>query len=255
VNRPWIDGAIEQIRGTARVFVPDGPCYECTMSQADWKALQQRRSCNLLTRAQMQQERTPTTPTISSLIASVQCQETVKYLHGLPTIRGKAWVFDGMSTDAYQVELQRKPDCSSHETLAEIVSLPVRSETVTIRALLDTARELLGPSAELELPRDILATLTCPSCGKTTPVFASLGSINDSIAACPDCNSPHRQVNTFYKIRGTEPWLDRTASSIGLPPFDIVIARTLTRAIGLEFSGDAPDVLGELCETEALEWL
>src|SRR5665213_3988029 len=25
VNRPWIDGAIEQIQGTARVFAPDGP--------------------------------------------------------------------------------------------------------------------------------------------------------------------------------------------------------------------------------------
>lgn len=255
VNRPWIDGAIEQIRGTARVFVPDGPCYECTMSQADWKALQQRRSCNLLTRAQMQQERTPTTPTISSLIASVQCQETVKYLHGLPTLSGKAWVFDGMSTDAYQVELQRKPDCSSHERLAEIVSLPARSATVTVRELLNTAREILGPSAELELPRDILETLTCPACGVTTPVFASLGSIDAGVAACPECGLPSRQVNTFYKIRGGEPWLDRTASSIGLPPFDIVIARTLTRAIGLEFSGDARAVLGELSETEALEWL
>src|SRR4051812_16342974 len=41
LNKPWIDGAIEQIQGTARVFVPDGevgeaPCYECTMSDADW---------------------------------------------------------------------------------------------------------------------------------------------------------------------------------------------------------------------------
>ncbi|HXE52352.1 MAG TPA: ThiF family adenylyltransferase, partial [Tepidisphaeraceae bacterium] len=38
-NRPWIDGAIEQIQGTARVFAPDGPCYECTMSETDWKLL------------------------------------------------------------------------------------------------------------------------------------------------------------------------------------------------------------------------
>src|SRR3982751_4466047 len=50
VNRPWIDGAIEQIQGVARVFVPDGPCYECTMSQRDWQLLQMRGSCNLLTR-------------------------------------------------------------------------------------------------------------------------------------------------------------------------------------------------------------
>jgi len=44
VGRPWIDGAIEQIQGTARVFTPDGPCYECTMSDTDWRLLQMRRS-------------------------------------------------------------------------------------------------------------------------------------------------------------------------------------------------------------------
>lgn len=55
VNRPWIDGAIEQIQGIARVFVPDGPCYECTMSERDWEVLRRRRSCNLLTRSEMEQ--------------------------------------------------------------------------------------------------------------------------------------------------------------------------------------------------------
>src|SRR3954468_16611474 len=77
VGKPWIDGAIEQINGTARIFVPDpageNPCYECTMSEMDWKLLQHRRSCNLLTRPEMETGgRTPTTPTVSSIIAGVQ---------------------------------------------------------------------------------------------------------------------------------------------------------------------------------------
>src|SRR5262245_45512573 len=89
VNRPWMDGAIEQIQGVARVFIPDGPCYECTMSQRDWQLLQMRRSCNLLTREEMERGKTPTTPTISSIIAGVQCQEAVKLLHGMETIGGR----------------------------------------------------------------------------------------------------------------------------------------------------------------------
>src|SRR5436309_6389298 len=52
VRKPWIDGAIEQIQGVARVFSPlvhpDGPWYECTMSPMDWTLLANRRSCNLL---------------------------------------------------------------------------------------------------------------------------------------------------------------------------------------------------------------
>jgi adenylyltransferase/sulfurtransferase len=78
------------------------------MSETDWRLLQMRRSCNLLSRAEMAGGKTPTTPTISSIIAGVQCQEAVKLLHGLPTIAGKGWVFDGFGTEAYQVEFQRK---------------------------------------------------------------------------------------------------------------------------------------------------
>ena len=85
-----------------------------------------RRSCNLLSREQMQTGHTPTTPTISSIIAGVQCQEAVKLLHGLATIQGRGCVFDGLSTESYQTEFQRKQDCYSHEILEEIVPLDRR---------------------------------------------------------------------------------------------------------------------------------
>jgi adenylyltransferase/sulfurtransferase len=161
VNRPWIDGAIEAIQGTARVFVPDGPkqaapCYECTMSETDWRLLNLRRSCNLLTRQEMQNGKTPTTPTISSIIAGVQTQEAVKLLHGLESFPGKGWVFVGLSADSYTVEFQRKEDCYSHEPLGEIIPLDARADTLTVRELLTRARDLLGPTAEIEMGRDIL---------------------------------------------------------------------------------------------------
>jgi adenylyltransferase/sulfurtransferase len=67
VNVPWIDGAIEALNGFARVFVPpDGACYECTMTETDWKLINKRMSCALLTREQMAEGKVPTTPTSSS---------------------------------------------------------------------------------------------------------------------------------------------------------------------------------------------
>ena len=252
-NRPWIDGAIEQIQGTARVFAPDGPCYECTMSQTDWKLLQMRRSCNLLTRNEMQAGKTPTTPTISSIIAGVQCQEAVKLLHGLPTIQGRGWVFDGHSTDAYTVEYQRKADCYSHEILSEVISLDGGADMLTARDLLTIARKHLGDAATLELGRDVLEKLLCPSCGNQERMFASLGRVRADAAKCPKCGS-RRDVQTFYTISGTEDFLDRRLSEIGVPAFDIVIARNMERAIGLELSGDAASVLGPLFDDEGLAW-
>jgi molybdopterin/thiamine biosynthesis adenylyltransferase/predicted RNA-binding Zn-ribbon protein involved in translation (DUF1610 family) len=252
-HRTWIDGAIEQIQGTARVFAPDGPCYECTMSQTDWKLLQLRRSCNLLTRPEMQAGKTPTTPTISSIIAGVQCQEAVKLLHGLPSIQGRGWVFDGHSTEAYTVEYQRKTDCYSHEILSEIISLDGGADSLTARDLLQIAKEKLGPEARIELARDVLEKLICPACGNEQRMLASLGRVKADAATCPKCGS-RRDVQTFYTISGTEDFLDLPLSAIGVPPFDIVIARSATQAIGLELAGDASTVLGPLFDDEGLAW-
>ena len=255
VNRPWIDGAIEQIQGCARVFVPDGPCYECTMSRIDWELLQRRRSCNLLTLAEMEGGRTPTTPTISSVIAGVQCQEAVKLLHGLPTIAGKGWIFEGMGTDSYQVEYQRKEDCYSHETLEEIVSLPHASCDLSVHELLRLAREHLGPEAVLEFGRDMLERLICPRCGDQKELFTSLGRVRASQAFCPRCPDTRRTVVIFYRILGTESFLDRSLAEIGIPPFDIVTARSGEKLIGLEMAGDRHQVLGPLAlNEEGLEW-
>ncbi|HET6248278.1 MAG TPA: ThiF family adenylyltransferase [Tepidisphaeraceae bacterium] len=268
VNRPWIDGAIEQIQGTARVFAPDGPCYECTMSETDWKLLRNRRSCNLLSRPEMERGKTPTTPTISSIIAGVQCQEAVKLIHGLETIAGKGWVFNGFSTEAYTVQFQRKESCYSHETLEEIIPLPMRASTATAGELLALARHHLGESAELELARDVLEKLVCPRCHREEVLFASLGRVPAEKAICPHCPDGRRDVVTFYKIRGNEKFLDRTLAEIGVPPFDILTARTRDRAIGFELAGDAAEVLGpainagrqvsqieaKLADAEGLEW-
>lgn len=255
VNRPWIDGAIEQIQGVARVFVPDGPCYECTMSEMDWKLLQSRRSCNLLSRSEMQGGKTPTTPTISSIIAGVQCQEALKIIHGMETISGRGWMFTGLSTDSYQVEYQRKADCLSHDPLKSVVQLDAKADSITLAELLSLARRHLGPSAQLELGRDVLEKLVCPACGRQEQVFASLGQIAADRAACPHCADVRREVRTFYKVTGDESFLERTAAQVGIPAFDILIARTADRAIGLELTGDGPAILGQLQGgQEDLEW-
>jgi adenylyltransferase/sulfurtransferase len=253
LNRPWIDGAIEQIEGAARVFIPethpasksdDSPCYECTMSETDWKLLRSRRSCNLLSRPEMENGRTPTTPTVSSIIAGVQCQEAVKLLHGMDTIAGGAWVFSGMAADAYLTRFQRNPECYSHDTLDEIICLDAGAESITARALLAQARQTIGPTAQLELAREVLEKLVCPVCRREENMFTSLSSVAAEQAWCPDCKTVRREVVTFYQVRGDEPFLDEPLSRIGVPAFDILIARGNGRSVGFELSADASQVLG-----------
>lgn len=260
VGKPWIDGAIEQIQGCARVFVPDGPCYECTMSELDWQLIARRRSCNLLTATEMRTGRTPTTPTISSIIAGLQCQEAVKLLHGLSTIAGRGWIFDGLSCEGYQVAYQRKPECYSHETLEEIVPLRASAASLTAASLLAQVRELLGPATQLEFARDIVQALSCPSCQESQEFFGAPTHLKPAQLDCPDCagqqeHRVRRELITFYKLRGDEAFLDRTLAEIGVPPLDIVFARSATRLIGLLLADDAASILGAPATTsEDLEW-
>ena len=88
--------------------------------------------------------------------------------------------------------------------------------------------------------------MVCPKCGAEEELFVSLGKVGLDKAACPACGGATREVVTFYKVRGAEPFLDRTLAGIGVPPFDVLIARTADRAVGLELAADAAAVLGPL---------
>lgn len=243
VNKPWIDGAIEQISGIARVFVPDGPCYECTMSEIDWQLLNRRRSCNLLTRDEMQEGKVPTTPTISSIIAGVQCQEAVKLIHGMDSLAGKGFVYNGVSSDSYIVEYQRNEECYSHDTAQKIYKLDKRTDEVKVGELLALVRGRFGDRAVLELGRDILHALRCPSCHNLEVLNISLGMAKYSQAICPQCGV-HRNVETEFTIDGTQDFMASSFAEIGVPAFDIVWARTDQGLFGFEFSGDQDEVLG-----------
>lgn len=242
----WIDGAIERLDGVARVFDPAcGPCYECTMSANDWKMLAARRSCALLSRTDVAQGKTPTTPTTASIIAGIQCQEAVKWLHGLETLAGRGFVFEGLSHQSYVVTYTRKDDCPSHDPLEPVQVLDWRRSETTGRQLWERARADLGPGAILEFQADLLSGLECPHCTVTTPVFSSLGRVTEREGLCPRCGTP-RIPHTYHSLTGTESFLDQTLEGLGIPAWEVVSARVGTRQLHYELAGDAPDVLGPL---------
>ena len=51
VNKPWVDGAIQEFFGLARTFIPgQGACFECTLTEQARRNLSVRYSCPLLAR-------------------------------------------------------------------------------------------------------------------------------------------------------------------------------------------------------------
>jgi adenylyltransferase/sulfurtransferase len=246
-GKVWIDGAIERLGGVARVFDPAaGPCYECTMSDVDWKMLEARRSCALLSRQQMEEGKVPTTPTTASVIAGIQCQEAVKLLHGLDVLRGQGFVFDGTRHQSYTITYTRKDDCPSHEAYEPITVLPWRVGETQVGRFLARIRADLGPEAVIETNQDLLASLFCERCNEEEPLFASLGKVTEAQGRCPRCRE-HRTPKIYHTIDGRDSSLaDRTLGELGVPAWDIVGGRAGMQQRFYEFQGDREAVLGNL---------
>ncbi|HKD37321.1 MAG TPA: ThiF family adenylyltransferase, partial [Pirellulales bacterium] len=236
MGKIWIDGAIERLDGVARVFDPaTGPCYECTMGEADWKMLEARRSCALLRREEMEQGKVPTTPTTASVIAGIQCQEAVKLLHGFDVIAGRGFVFDGMHHESYVVSYPRKNDCMAHESYEPILQTEWQVASTSPGQLLDRVRSDLGPRAIVEFNQDLLSSLDCPQCGENEPLFASLGKVTEGRGRCPKCKTP-RIPQTYHSLDGRETFLDRSLGELGVPPWDVIAGRAGSEQRFYEFT-------------------
>jgi adenylyltransferase/sulfurtransferase len=243
VGRPFVDGGIDVLSGVVRVFLPpEGPCYECTMGDADWRALEQRRSCSLLNRELLELGKVPTTPTVASVVAGMQAQEAVKLLHGQPTLSGSGFVFEGRTHSSYLTTYARNPDCLSHDPLDPIEPRDRRAAEVTGREALAWARERLGPGARLEFARELLRALHCPACGARERCLRPLASVTEEDAVCR-CGA-RRIPELFHALEGDEDYLDLPLARLGVPPWDVLCGRSGDRAVGFELSGDRAEVLG-----------
>jgi molybdopterin/thiamine biosynthesis adenylyltransferase len=243
-NTPWIDGAIEALNGVARVFLPpEGPCYECTMTAADYRLLNLRRSCALLSQEEMLGGKTPTTPTTSAVIAGIAVQEAVKLVHrqkapDLPVLAGKGFVFNGLTHDSYVVTYQERADCYAHEEIGQLVELPEFSAAnTTWRQLLARVRAEMGAEAIVELLNDLVYRLVCDHCGREEAFLKNLAQLSVTEADCPVCGQSRQPVIT-HQITGDEPFLDCTLRATGVASWEILAGRVGFKQIYFELSGD-----------------
>lgn len=250
-GKVWIDGAIERLSGVARVFDPAvGPCYECTMSDVDWKMLEARRSCALLTRDEMETGKVPTTPTTGSVVAGIQVQEAVKYLHGLETLSGSGFVFDGALHQSYTVNYTQKDDCPAHDPDEPVQVTDWSAVTLSVSEFLQRVRTEVGhEDAVVDLNTDLLYALHCPVCNSDEPCFSSLGRVTEAHGECPKCHGA--RTPKLYHTLGDNPELtatlqDKTLHDVGVPLWDVLCVRWPGGIRYLELAGDRSAVLGTL---------
>ncbi len=238
VGRPWIDGGIDVLGGIVRGFAPPGTaCYECTMGQADWDLLAKRRSCSLLARMAWKEGGTPTTPTTASVIGGLQVQEVVKLLHGMDALLGKGYVFEGLGHSSYAVGYPISPDCPWHEESTPIQPVSEFTSDTPLGVAAKWAAGRLGGLDAIDLSRELVEKLECPSCGQAATLWQPADRIGRDQAMCGRCQT-ERVPHFVHSIEAGSPLLDLSPREIGLPAWDIVWARRGSNSIGLEFAGD-----------------
>jgi molybdopterin/thiamine biosynthesis adenylyltransferase/DNA-binding transcriptional regulator YhcF (GntR family) len=243
MGKAWVDGAIQELLGLVRVFVPgQGACYECTLSEQARRDLSLRYSCPLLARENILLGKVPTTPTIASIIGAMQAQEALKLIHGLPVEPGKVTHFNGMTNELHSTAYLPREDCESHWAYGEVVELPAKAESTTLAEMLRIIRSDLGPQAVIELDHELVTRLTCPECRTSEPVIQPLPRVSFEAAHCPECGVLREAIMT-HLITGQEDFLQRSLNSIGIPALHILRARNDVEYRFYELTGDAPGAL------------
>jgi molybdopterin/thiamine biosynthesis adenylyltransferase/DNA-binding transcriptional regulator YhcF (GntR family) len=243
VNKPWVDGAIQELLGLMRVFVPgEGACYECTLTEQALRDLSLRYSCQLLARQNVLLGKVPTTPTIASIIGGMQSQEVLKLIHDMPVEPGKVTHFNGLNNHMHTTAYVPREECESHWTYGEITELPARAERATLDDLLRIARADLGPEAVIELDQELVTSLECPNCHTIEEVLRPVSEITFEAGHCPACGEL-REAQFTHMVTGEEKFLHHTLAHLGVPQLHILRAHNGYEYRFYELSGDLPEAL------------
>jgi molybdopterin/thiamine biosynthesis adenylyltransferase/DNA-binding transcriptional regulator YhcF (GntR family) len=243
LNKPWVDGAIQELLGLVRVFVPeDGACFECTLTEQARREISMRYSCPLLGRANILLGKVPTTPTSASIVGGMQSQEALKLIHGFPVEAGSVIHVNGMSNRIHNTNYVRREDCESHWIYGEIIELDKRAEDTTLLELLQIARGDLGPDTVIELDQELVLSLQCQNCEVVEEVMRPISEVSFDAAHCPNCGLI-RQVEMTHVVVGDEPFLHHTLSTLGVPPLHILRAHNTEQYRFYELTGDLENTL------------
>ena len=203
INKPWIDGAIEVLTGVARMFIPpDNACYECTMSEIDYKLINKRKSCMLLGLDEINEGKIPTTPTIASIIAGVQVQEAVMYLHkrdDLMCLNVRGFIFNGNNNDSYIIEYQKNIECPSHYTFETVLEIDKNFNDAKISDVIEAGVEFFSDDGfQIEFNNEVVYGLDNEYTKDSMEYFANMNLMSVKDVKLADGNL--LKIRSFHSL-------------------------------------------------------
>lgn len=235
---PWVDGGIDGLEGTARVFVPGKNCYACNLGPEALKDLSYRLSCSAAIRRNEEAGRVPTTPVIASIIGAVQAQEAVKLLHPdelpdgeLASLCGKMFYYEGQHLATRIADFAGYDDeCPVHERWEPVEKADLTTDRPIGEALDSLAGQLGYRDVEIVL-RDhcFVDYLTVRKDERRVTALLPDYAIARFLEEEPSLR--HLPFHALYqheiKTVGRDfPYPELTLAQVGIPPWSVLHVRT-----------------------------
>ena len=223
-GKPWVDGGIEALEGTARVFIPGMNCYACNLGPEGLREMQRRFSCAHSIRLNEAAGRVPTTPVVASVIGAVQAQEAIKLLHRdqlesgeLTSLCGHMFCYEGQHMTTKTVVFRAYDDeCPVHEEWTPVTPSSLTCHA-TVRDALQTLRTMLhAETLRISLTNDCFVDrLIHRGDNHTVEVMRPKHRIGGY--------GEEYYVNEYYEVDEHFPYPELTLNQIGIPDRDILL--------------------------------
>ncbi len=126
---PWVDGGIDGLEGSVRVFAPGENCYACNLGPEGMRDLTYRMPCTGIIRRNIAVGKAPTTSITASIIGAIQTQEALKLLYpeelskgNITSMLGSMFCYEGEHLTTRTVKFKAyDDDCAVHEQWAPII--------------------------------------------------------------------------------------------------------------------------------------
>ena len=150
---PWVDGGIDGLEGTARVFKPGENCYACNLGPEGLKDMARRMPCAGAIRRNIEAGKAPTTSIVASVIGAIEVQEAMKLIHPqelqrgeMTSLCGKMFYYEGQHMTTKLVDFKAyDDDCTVHDRWE-----PIRESALTAQATVAEALQQLKAELQAE---------------------------------------------------------------------------------------------------------
>jgi len=230
---PWVDGAIEELEGTARVFVPGQNCYACNLGPEGLKDLARRMPCSGIIRRHEEVGSVPTTSIMASIIGAVQVQEALKLVdkktleYEWTSLCGKMFYYEGQHLTTKLLDFQAyDDDCAVHDRWAPVRQSEMTADTSVADALMMICRLLVVQQALICLENDCFVDyveerkndrrtmVMCP--GRAVESFIEK---DEMLRGIPNSGLYQHE---FWEIGDSFPYQGLTLAQLGIPTNDVL---------------------------------